>query len=184
MFTQKAYTPVGGEGNPTGAEEKQATDTTSTIYVNGQVVSLKGYNINNNNYFKLRDLGAALGIGIDWDSTTKTVVVDSTGTRATGNTSTSNAATTSTRVINNSIGKNGYPDGPKMILDERIALGKATTLPPTDVNHPGWGPKGEFWLCTLKPGEEIPPAAGYGYAGIEHTGEAGGASWSGVSAGG
>jgi len=80
MFTGKPYTIVGGEGVPIGPETKQATDTTSTIYVNGAVVQMGGYFIAGNNYFKLRDLGKALGIGIDWDNVNKTVVVDSTGT--------------------------------------------------------------------------------------------------------
>ena len=202
LYTKKPYTAVGGEGTPIGVEEKQAKETDSAIYVNGEQVSLKGYNINNNNYFKLRDLGSALGIGIDWDNTTKTVVVDSMGTGGTGEqggTETPETGSTEvekpadpegtseikpSRVINNKIGPNGYPDGATIPLEERLELGRTTTLPPTDVNHPGWCKGGTFMLATLKPGEEIPPAASYAYAGIERTPEAWGSSWSGVSVGG
>ncbi len=109
MYTGKPYTTVGGEGVPIGPETKQATDTTSTIYVNGSVANLKGYFISGNNYFKLRDLGKALGIGIDWNDVTKTVEVDSTGTGGNGEVggsgSTASTGTTSTRVINNDIVK-------------------------------------------------------------------------------
>lgn len=193
MYTQTAYTPVGGEGAPVGTEQKMAGETTSTIYINGKEVRLPGYNISNNNYFRLRDVGSALGIWIDWDTQTKTVVVDSTGEMAVTkeesvfvDSSDGKGATfpNSDRVIRNVLGTNGYPDGPTMPIEERMALAQATTLPPTDINHPGWEKGGGFFLATLKPGEEIPPAADYSYVGIEHTGEAGGASWSGVSVGG
>ncbi|MGI6733643.1 MAG: hypothetical protein ACOX4J_05660 [Anaerovoracaceae bacterium] len=47
------------EGNPS-AENKTGLATQSTIYVDGEEVALVAYNIDGNNYFKLRDLGKAL----------------------------------------------------------------------------------------------------------------------------
>ena len=174
MYTQKAYTPVGGEGAVIGTEEKQATDTTSAIYVNGQQVSLKGYNISNNNYFKLRDLGVALGIGIDWDSTTKTVIVDSTGSGETGTQSTGNTETGSTGET--------YELSPELEarlqeeLDwirgdgnddfaKRVEAGWRTTIDPSDKRHPGWNKDDTFSVATLRPWQEPPKnALGYGMA--------------------
>ena len=48
---------------------------TSKILIDGEEVSLKAYTIKGNNYFKLRDLAAALGFNADWDNTTKTVTI-------------------------------------------------------------------------------------------------------------
>ena len=44
-----------------------ANPTAATILVNGSNVSLDAYNINDNNYFKLRDIGEAFDFGVDWD---------------------------------------------------------------------------------------------------------------------
>lgn len=176
MYTKQAYTPVGGEGTPIGTEEKQATDTTSTIYVNGQVVSLKGYNINNNNYFKLRDLGAALGIGIDWDNATKTVVVDSTGSGANSSVEkpTNQEGTSVTQTPTTDNIRESWEGA---TIDERIAAGQTTTLDPSDPRHPGWKKNGGFFVATLKPGQEA-PANAKGYDMACATGKG---SWDGVT---
>ncbi len=179
MYTGKPYTVVGGEGAPIGPETKQATDTTSTIYVNGSVANLKGYFIGGNNYFKLRDLGSALGIGIDWDSTTKTVVVDSTGTNGgaggSGESgSVGGSGETSPQKPTNSEGT--YELSPELEaklqerLDrigrddpfaKRVEAGWRTTLSPEDPRHPGWdeGEPGNFFVAALRPGEKQPENA-------------------------
>ena len=46
------------------------------VYVNDARVYPTGYNIADNNYFKLRDLGAALDFGVTWDNGTRTVAID------------------------------------------------------------------------------------------------------------
>ncbi len=56
------------------AETAQARPTSSSVLVNGPTVSFEAYNINNNNYFKLRDIAMALnGSGkqfqVTWDAT-------------------------------------------------------------------------------------------------------------------
>lgn len=42
--------------------------STQPIYVDGQQVSMTAYNINGNNYVKLRDIGKAVGFNVYWDS--------------------------------------------------------------------------------------------------------------------
>lgn len=77
MTSDKAYTVAGGElvvsANPTA---KQATLSTSKVYLDGQEVEFTAYTIGGNNYFKLRDIGEALGIVITWDSETNTIGID------------------------------------------------------------------------------------------------------------
>ena len=51
--------------------------STNRIYVDGQEVSLTAYNINGNNYVKLRDIGEQVGFNVYWDSNTKCVQVES-----------------------------------------------------------------------------------------------------------
>lgn len=74
----KAYTVAGGElavsAKPTA---KQATLSTAKVYLDGKEIQLTAYTIGGNNYFKLRDIGQALGILITWDSATNTIGIDS-----------------------------------------------------------------------------------------------------------
>jgi hypothetical protein len=44
--------------------------------VNGVNTSFDAYNISDNNYFKLRDIGEAFDFGVDWDGAAKTTVID------------------------------------------------------------------------------------------------------------
>jgi hypothetical protein len=71
-----AYTPVGGEMSSKGAEAKTAAPTGSAVYLDGTKVSLTAYNIKNNNYFKLRDIGQALDFGVEWDGEDQTIKID------------------------------------------------------------------------------------------------------------
>lgn len=77
----KPYTSVGGELENSGSIEiVMATLSNSVVYLDGTKVSLTAYTINGNNYFKLRDLAAALNFGVTWDSATSTIGIDtSTG---------------------------------------------------------------------------------------------------------
>ncbi|MDR0861612.1 MAG: hypothetical protein LBN30_02410 [Oscillospiraceae bacterium] len=71
-----AYTAVGGEMASKGAGNKTATPTTSKIYLDGREIKLTAYHIDGNNYFKLRDIGAAFDFGVDWDGARDTIVID------------------------------------------------------------------------------------------------------------
>jgi hypothetical protein len=48
----------------------------STIILDGRKVPFTAYNIGGNNYFKLRDIGAAFDFGVDWDGAQNTIVID------------------------------------------------------------------------------------------------------------
>ena len=58
-------------------ESMKATLSTNRILVDGQEVRLTAYNINDNNYVMLRDIGRAVGFNIYWDSDSKCVQVES-----------------------------------------------------------------------------------------------------------
>ena len=50
------------------------------VYVGSTRVYPTGYNINDNNYFKLRDVGKLAGFGVDWNEDTRTVEINTTRT--------------------------------------------------------------------------------------------------------
>lgn len=66
LVTGKTYTEVGGEGVLNAGISANAVLSSSEVYLNGEYVPLTAYNINGNNYFKLRDLCEALDISISW----------------------------------------------------------------------------------------------------------------------
>ncbi len=67
----------GGVGIASGVIATPLTESSQKVTLDGQVVSLEGYNINGNNYFKLRDLGKAMDFGVTWDNDSRTVEIDS-----------------------------------------------------------------------------------------------------------
>ena len=75
LVTGKAYTVVGGELEVGKSNKLNVRNTDSRIYVDGIEVSMKAYNINDNNYFKLRDLGEFIGFGVDWDGANNRVLI-------------------------------------------------------------------------------------------------------------
>ena len=58
-------------------ESLKAMLSTNRILVDGQEVRLTAYNINGNNYVKLRDIGEQVGFNVYWDSDAKCVQVES-----------------------------------------------------------------------------------------------------------
>ena len=48
----------------------------SKIYLDGKEIQLNAYNINGNNYFKLRDIGEKINFSVNWDEATKTIMID------------------------------------------------------------------------------------------------------------
>lgn len=72
----KAYTAAGGEMTGKGAGDKTAAPTNSKIYLDGNEVQFTAYNIEGNNYFKLRDIGAAFDFGVDWDGAKNTIAIN------------------------------------------------------------------------------------------------------------
>lgn len=71
-----AYTEVGGELETGKARQQTAKLSTAKVYLNGAAADLTAYNISDNNYFKLRDLGRQLNFGVDWDGNTQSISID------------------------------------------------------------------------------------------------------------
>ncbi len=77
LISGKAYTVVGGElATQTETGVQTAKPTASAIYKDGNSILLTPYNINGNNYFKLRDLGETFNFGVAWDGATNTIAID------------------------------------------------------------------------------------------------------------
>ncbi len=71
-----AYQEVGGEmTSSVSAEIKNVSESDSTIVLDGKTLSLTGYRINGNNYYKIRDVGSALGFSVDFDPETEIVLI-------------------------------------------------------------------------------------------------------------
>ena len=85
IVTGEAYVPVGGELAPGEDLSDTARPSGQTILLNGrEEAGLRAYNIGGEagqNYFMLRDLGKALGFGVEYDEASRTVLV-STGKSA------------------------------------------------------------------------------------------------------
>lgn len=71
------YVPAGNElalsDNPV---IQRAIATSSTIYIDSVEVTVTAYNINDSNYFELRDITRAFNIGVDWIEETQTISID------------------------------------------------------------------------------------------------------------
>lgn len=89
LLSNTRYTPVGGELTKGDGKAKSAVVSTATILKDGVELPLSAYTINGSNYFKLRDVADAFGIGVTWDSKTNTISI----TTATGPSSAPNSQT-------------------------------------------------------------------------------------------
>jgi len=83
VVTGGSYTAVGGELVTGTDKSASAVPSKQTILINGVPNStLSAYEIGGNNFFKLRDLGAAVGFDVDYDNATSTMLVTSHGNAA------------------------------------------------------------------------------------------------------
>lgn len=79
LTTGQNYVPAGGElVIGAGANQETATKMYSTLYVDGKKVDFTAYSINDNNYFKLRDICQLFNVGLIWDSTNNQIQIDTT----------------------------------------------------------------------------------------------------------
>ena len=76
LTSGQPYVAVGGELEGKGGGNKTPISTAATIMIDGVQVALTAYNIDNNNYFKLRNIGQTFNFGTDWDDASKTIVID------------------------------------------------------------------------------------------------------------
>ena len=70
-----SYETVGGELKDSSTAVEKIGQSNSTIVLDGEEISLDGYIINGNNYYKLRDIGKALGFDVDFENATGTVLI-------------------------------------------------------------------------------------------------------------
>lgn len=78
LVSGSSYTAIGGELEAGDGTDKAYTATTATIYIDGVETAFEAYNINGNNFFKLRDVCSAFDIGVTWNSETSSIDVDTT----------------------------------------------------------------------------------------------------------
>ena len=82
IATGASYTANGSELVSLGKDAQTGVPSPQTIYIDGSKVgNLSVYNIKGNNFFKLRDLGDALGFRVDYDEARKTMLIQ-TGSSA------------------------------------------------------------------------------------------------------
>ena len=71
------YTSVGGElAASADTSARQAAVSAATVYLDDVQISLDAYLIDGNNYFKLRNIGAAIDFGVTWDGMNNTISID------------------------------------------------------------------------------------------------------------
>ncbi len=74
VATGRAYSPVGGELEAGEEQPGEVRPSAQTILIDGaERGDLSVWNIGGSNYFKLRDLGDALGFFVNYDEETRTV---------------------------------------------------------------------------------------------------------------
>ena len=70
------YTAYGGELEMGDGRNKEAYASPVSLIMNGEAKNPSAYNINGNNYFKLRDIGEIIGFGVGYDDGSKAVYID------------------------------------------------------------------------------------------------------------
>lgn len=71
--TGETYIPVGGELSSEIEHDMEVVDNSTPIYVDGRQTAITAYNINGSTYFKIRDIGDAVGFDIQWDGGAQTI---------------------------------------------------------------------------------------------------------------
>lgn len=80
LTSKQSYTPVGGEMAAINSETKETSATSSKIIKDGVEIEMVAYNIDGNNYFKLRDLGEKFNFNVDYDDATHSVKLSTNDT--------------------------------------------------------------------------------------------------------
>jgi len=77
ILTGKKYTVVGGElENAETSDKLDIVTSTGGFLKNGQAIDISAYNINGNNYFKIRDIAEIIGFTVGWDDSTSTITIN------------------------------------------------------------------------------------------------------------
>ena len=75
MLSFYDYTSVGGELTPGDGNERTALSSSAFLTLDGVPIKATCYNIEGNNYFKLRDITDALDCRVEWDGNTHMIWV-------------------------------------------------------------------------------------------------------------
>lgn len=75
MLSFYDYTSVGGELKPGDGAKRKALSSSVFLTLDGVPIKATCYNIEGNNYFKLRDITDALDCRVEWDNSTKMIWV-------------------------------------------------------------------------------------------------------------
>lgn len=78
LLSGQRYTSVGGELDSGDGKNKNAELNTAPIYLDGEKLQMAAYTINQNNYFKLRDIGQTFGFSVTWDGAQNAILIDTT----------------------------------------------------------------------------------------------------------
>ena len=78
LTSGKPYTTVGGELGAISSANQSAKASTAVVYKDGSKANYAGYNIKNNNYYKLRDVCQSFDIGVEWDGANQRVDIITT----------------------------------------------------------------------------------------------------------
>jgi uncharacterized protein YkwD len=76
LTKNERYTPTGGELDASFSSIKEAKPTSHKLLIDGSLISCTAYNIDELNYFKLRDIGANIDFSIAWDESTDSITID------------------------------------------------------------------------------------------------------------
>lgn len=76
IITNKKYTVVGGElEDAAAAGDLDIVLNSGGILKDGSPIDIYAYNINGNNYFKIRDIASLIGFSVGWDDSTQTITI-------------------------------------------------------------------------------------------------------------
>lgn len=75
LLSGKSYTAVGDEMTVASSSSLRVQQSTAKVLLDGNSVSIKGYNINGNNYYKIADVSVVMGFTAAFESTTQTVKI-------------------------------------------------------------------------------------------------------------
>lgn len=76
LTSKQAYVAVGGELQNTMLDTIEIKTSSSTVIKDGETTDISAYNINGNNYFKLRDLGKEVAFDVNYDASDNSVIVE------------------------------------------------------------------------------------------------------------
>ncbi len=76
IITGEKYNIVGGELDTLDASvQPEAFANDSPLYIDGSEVHIQSYNVNDSNYYRIRDLADYLGFTVDWDDAAQAVMI-------------------------------------------------------------------------------------------------------------